>query len=327
MKYLVTGAAGFIGFFLAQRLARENPQGTVYCADNFARGAEDDAYARLLKQPNVRAISGDLADPAVIAELPEDVDVVFHLAALNGTQNFYEKPFAVIRNTYLPTYYLAEKYAGAARKPLFIFASTSEAYASTVALFNYPVPTDEKVPLSIADPLNLRWSYGGSKILGEITLGAAAAQGLPFLIIRYHNVYGPRMGDRHVIPDFLSRMRKNVYELHGHADTRSFLYVDDAVTATLLVAAEPACRNQIVNIGSDEEITMKALGERMMALAGRKGEIALHPSPAGSVPRRAPDITKLKKLTNFAPQVGLDEGLRRAMDFYLHDKLDLAKSA
>ena len=321
-RILVTGAAGFLGFHLARALARRGDVG-LFCVDNFLRGEADDHYRALGEMPGVTLIEADLASEAAVAALPGDMDYVYHLAALNGTQNFYERPLAVIRACTLPTIFLAERY-GAQATPLrrFIYAGTSESYASTVTRFGWPVPTAEDVPLGIDDVTNPRWSYAGSKLHGEIvTAQAARALGFPMTIIRYHNAYGPRMGDKHVIPDFMARMREGRYELFGHADTRSFLYVDDCVRATLLVGESEACAGEIVNVGGEAEMTMHALGREILRSEGVDAEITLHSSPAGSVRRRAPDIAKLKRLTGFTERVSLADGLRVTADFYLRGRL------
>jgi nucleoside-diphosphate-sugar epimerase len=323
-RYLVTGAAGFIGQHLARALS-ERAGATVFCVDNFVRGEDDEAYRELTARANVERIDCDLTDLAATRALP-DVDVVFHLAALNGTQNFYERPFDVVRHCTIPTLSLLERYAGA---PLerFVYTGTSEAYASTVTRFGWPVPTAEDVPLGIDDPSNVRWSYGASKLHGEVAVFAAAQQyGIAHTIIRYHNVYGPRMGDKHVVPDFLMRAKNGVFELFGGDDTRAFMYIDDAVEATLRVAESEPCRDQVVNIGGTREIRIDELGRLMMDAAGLKGDIAVHPSPAGSVKRRAPDLAKLQRLTGFAERWTLEDGLRETARFYLAAELAEARS-
>jgi nucleoside-diphosphate-sugar epimerase len=321
---LVTGGAGFIGYFLLKELSAD-PANTVYCVDSFVRGEDDVLYNAVCDRPNVTRIVADLSNKAEVDALPDDINLVYHLAALNGTQNFYERPFDVLKYCTLPTVYLLEKYASAGLDR-FVFAGTSEAYASTVTQFGWEVPTAEDVPLSISSPDNVRWSYGGSKIHGEIAIHCAAHQmGVPFSIIRYHNVYGPRMGDKHVVPDFLIRAKNNVFELYGYEDTRAFMYIDDAVAATIKVATTPECRNETVNIGSEKEVKILDLAERMMKLAELDGEIELHPSPAGSVRRRAPNTDKLRALTGFQETWDLDAGLLKTIDFYLNGNIEAGK--
>jgi nucleoside-diphosphate-sugar epimerase len=251
---LVTGAAGFIGYALADELSRREDT-TVFVVDNFVRGEGDSAYSELCARDSVVPYDLDLTDRDAVGELPESVDVIFHMAALNGTQNFYERPYEVVRCSTLPTFHLLDRYGPNSGLKRFVYAGSSEAYASTVSTFNWPVPTAEDVPLCITDPSNLRWSYGGSKLHGEILVTAACRQySREYTIIRYHNVYGPRMGDKHVIPDFLMRMKDGIYSLYGHSDTRSFIYVDDAVAATLLLADCADAANETVNVGSENEM-------------------------------------------------------------------------
>lgn len=317
MIYLVTGAAGFLGYHLAAALARD-PANHVVCVDNGVRGVFDAAYDALVALPNVRHIAADLAEAQTLGTLPDDVDVVFHLAALNGTQNFYERPLEVIRNSTLPTLHMLDKYGRLGRLKRFVYAGTSEAYASTVTRFAWPVPTGEDVPLGIEDVFNPRWSYAASKIHGEVATVAGCRQyGIDFSIIRYHNAYGPRMGDHHVIPDFYIRARDGVLALYGHENTRSFMYVDDAVQATLAVAASQGTAGEVVNVGSTREISMAKLGELMLTAGGLAGTITLHPAPAGSVLRRCPDVAKLGRLTGFREAWALEDGLRKTAAYYL----------
>ena len=327
-RIMITGAAGFIGYHLAKRLA-ERPDTELVLVDNFSRGANDPLYRELCDRPRVEAYDIDLCDPAAVARLPDDVDTIYHEAALNGTQNFYERPYEVLRSGTLPTFYLIDKYARAGKLQRFVYAGTPESYASTVTKFNWPVPTDENVPLCVDDVFNERWSYAAAKIHGEVLVINACRQfDVPFSIIRYHNVFGPRMGDKHIVPDFLIRLRRGVAELYGHGDTRAFLYIDDAVEATRLVGESDATAGQVVNVGGEEELTMLELGQRMMTLVGRTpDEITLHPSPAGSVKRRLPSIGKLQALTGFRARWSLEEGLLEAIRFYAPELLPNEVSA
>ena len=185
------------------------------------------------------------------------------------------------------------------------------------------MPTDESVPLCIDDVYNERWSYAAAKIHGEVLVINACRQfDVPYSIIRYHNVYGPRMGDKHIVPDFLTRLARGVAELYGHADTRAFLYIDDAVEASILVGEREQTAGQVINVGGEQELTMLELAKHMMRLVDRDPDsIQLHPSPAGSVKRRLPSIEKLKALTGFEARWSLDAGLLEAIRFYAPELL------
>lgn len=286
--------------------------------DNFSRGERDALFEQLAGRPNVEAIDLDLNDQTATAALPGDVDIVFHMAALNGTQNFYERPFEVVKSCTLPTLHLIEHFGEAGARPRFLYAGTSESYAASVTRFGWPLPTAEDVPLCIDDIFNARWSYAGSKMHGEIaTVNGCRFYDMPFTIVRFHNAYGPRMGDKHVIPDFLARAKRGVFELYGSEDTRSFIYGDDAAAATIALARADGADGQVVNIGGSREIRIRDLAELMMDAAGLSGEIVMHPSPSGSVRRRLPDVAKAQSIIGRFEEMSLEDGLRRTADFYL----------
>jgi len=314
-KILVTGGAGAIGYPLSKYLAEQGHE--VFLVDNYLRSKRDKFVQELVELPNVNEICVDLSDFGSYHELPEDIDYVYHMAAYNGTQNFYSHSFDVLLNSTLPTINLLKKYSGSQTLKRFIYAGSSESYACSITKFNWSVPTDETVPLGIEDPLNSRWSYGGSKMHGELSCVAANKQfNTPFTILRYHNIYGPRMGDKHVIPDFIDRARRGCFELYGYDDTRSFLYVTDAVEATVECATHPKAENQIIHLGSEEEVKIIDLATEMMKLMGSDKELLLNPSPDGSVKRRAPNVSKLKRLIQFEPKYSLQEGLRNTIQYY-----------
>ena len=311
-KILVTGGAGAIGLHLAKQLLENGA--FVYIADNYCRSERDDEFVCVVSHPNCREIVIDLCDETQYTKLPDKLDYIYHMAALNGTQNFYEIPFTVLTNSTLPAIHLLKKYcrSGLTR---FVYAGSSEGYASTVARFGWTVPTDEKVPLCFDDPTNVRWSYAISKVHGEMAcMSAAAEYGVAITIARFHNVFGTRMGDKHVIPDFLDRVDRGVYELNGYEDTRSFIYVTDAVNATILCAESDKAVGEIINIGGSEEVTMLELGKKILALLNIDEDIVCNPSPEGSVKRRCPDLRKLERLVGFRSKVSLKQGLQKIID-------------
>ena len=289
MKILVTGSSGFIGQHLVPAL--ESQGHVVVRAD--------------------RTDGCDLTVKANVDSLP-DVDIVVHLAAHNGTKHFYNRPLDVVRDSVLPTQYLLDRYAGQVKR--FVFTGTCESYAGAVDLFDYPVPTDEQVPLVIGDVTNPRWSYGGSKIVNEIQCVAAHAQlGQEYAIIRYHNVYGPGQVD-HFIPEFYERALTGNLTLHGWENTRSFMYISDAIEATCRVIFEQPFANQIVNIGVDDEISIRDLAIQILYEAGISGDVVCMPAPEGSVKRRCGTIDKFHSLTDFEAKVMLSEGIRLTLE-------------
>lgn len=310
--YLVTGAAGFIGFHLARHLVRQGHR--VIAADIGLHLTFIQNWQALGALSEVELLQVDLTDPRAVDALPA-VDGVYHLAALNGTQNFYTHPWRTVRHTTIPTLLLLDRYARDIPE-FFFYAGSSEAYASTVAVFDWPVPTSEKVPLSISDPSKVRWSYGASKLHGEIACFAAQAEtGLPVVVGRFHNAYGPDMGVHHVIPDFIERGKRGVFELYGAEHTRSFIYIDDAVEAVTTLAG--SARGQVVNIGSPVEVTMRELAQTIMRVAGWSGQVVEFEGPEGSVLRRAPLVDQLRNWVDVDAFISLDEGVRRTLDSYL----------
>lgn len=288
-KILVTGSSGFIGQHLVPHLERNGH--TVVQAD--------------------RRIGIDLNDKDTVDNLP-DVDIVVHLAAHNGTKHFYERPLDVIRDSILPTQYLLDRYAGKVER--FVFTGTCESYAGAVDLFDWPVPTDETVPLVVGDVTNPRWSYGGSKIVNELQVIAAYNQlRQEYAIIRYHNVYGPGQVD-HFIPEFVERAKKGDLTLKGSENTRSFMYIDDAIRATEQIILESQCANQIINVGINSEVQIKEMASIILCELGIQGDLILETAPEGSVKRRCGDVSKMTKLLNFKPEVSLTDGIQKTLE-------------
>lgn len=321
MKILITGGAGFIGFHLATKLS-SNSSNTVVIADNFQRGRKDKELDSLLKRKNVKLAVIDVTNASDFAKLGSGYDWVFHFAAINGTSNFYRIPDKVLKVGAVGTINILEWFAEKNKKGKIMLASSSEAYAGLAAILGgkFPIPTPEDVPLVVEDPSNVRWSYGASKILGEVAMHSyAKARGFSrFTIIRYHNIYGPRMGNEHVIPQFISRAlnKEDPFTIHGGEPTRAFCYVDDAVDATILVIQSEETNGRTVHIGrSDSEIKIKDLAKELFSITGFNPKVKLEKAPEGSAARRCPDVSTLSRL-GFRPTTPLKEGLRRTYEWY-----------
>ena len=317
-KSLITGGCGTIGYFLAKYLAEQGQEVTV--ADNLSRGKIDTEMEKLLERPNIKFIELDVTDPAQFKKLDSGYDYVYHLAAINGTKYFYEMPEQVLKVGVLGVINILEWFKEQ-KKGKILFTSSNEAYASYINLTGGPIPTPETVALAIDDVFNPRWSYGGSKIIGELLfVNYSRAYKFPMTIIRYHNSYGPRMGQEHVIPEFLLRIirKEDPFKIFGSDTTRSFCYIDDTIRATRQVMESENTNGEIVHIGNNqEEITMLDLAKKMFDLFGfHPKNLEINEVPQGSVKRRCPDLAKIKKLTGFKAKVSLAEGLRKTYDWY-----------
>ena len=297
-RILITGSSGLIGSNLVKSLAK-NKKYKLFALDkkkyNF----------RNLK--NVYQINIDLKNQKL--KFPKNIDTVIHLAAYNGTKFFYEKPLEVINDNILPTLNLIDFFKKKKLKR-FIYAGSPESIAGATDFYKYKIPTDEKCPFVVPDPTNNRWSYGNSKALGE---QAVILSGLPFTIIRYFNVYGPGQKD-HFVSEFYNRIKKKKFELHGYNNTRTFIYIDDAIRATKLIMNNKKANNEIFNIGGDKEIKIKDVANIIMKLLNLKNKIKFFPSPEGSVLRRRPNINKLRKITKFKINTHLKEGLKKTLN-------------
>lgn len=313
---LVLGGAGFIGFHLASRLAGEGHAVTL--VDDLSRGRADADLQALLERKGVSFHQRDLTRPGTLDELPRDWEQVYMLAAIVGVRNVDRDPSRVVRVNTLALLNVLAWLPG--RGETLFFSSTSEAYAGGVTNGTVPVPTPEDVPLSVPDPAAPRWAYAASKILGEVAvLHDARARGLRAVVGRFHNVYGPRMGADHVIPELSLRAirRENPFRLYGAEQQRAFCHVADAVEAMLRLVGTEAAWGQVVNIGNDaEETRIGDLARLVLEVAGFDPAIDHVPAPANSVARRCPDLTRLRRLTGYQPKIGLNAGVRDTFDWY-----------
>ena len=287
MKILITGAKGFIGSHLKDRLEKTNQYEII-------------AWDRE---------QGDLKQPQ---NFPE-VDVVIHLAAYNSTKEFYTKGFEVIKDNILTTMNLLEHYMKQENKPLFMYTGTPESYAGATDYFNYKLPTDEACPLVVPDVKNIRWSYANSKALGE---QAVIASGLPYQIIVPNNIYGPRQKN-HFVDEFIARAKTGDIALYGWENTRSWLYVEDFTEAIERLINSKSAVDEKINIGSNDEVEVLKLAEIIIQHMGIDKPIEKHDAPEGSVARRMPDITKIKSLTQWEPTTSLEEGLKTTVEWYM----------
>jgi nucleoside-diphosphate-sugar epimerase len=315
-RVVILGAAGFIGYHLAKSLAVE-AKVDLLLVDNFIRGANDEDFLKLSGLQNVNFAELDLSKESSFENLFNKSDLVINCAALNGTQNFYQVPLDVMLNTGISAFFAA-RYAALAQVHKYIYLGSSESYAGGVNLGFVGVPTSESVPLVIENIENIRWSYSLGKTFGEIACYSANSQlGLNFQILRIHNIYGPRMGNKHVIPDLIEKFRLGNMDVPGHGESRAFMYIDDLVGVVRFLIANENNDIKLMNVGSQTETLIKILAEKIAKVLEIEKAIKPLESWPGSVKRRLPDTSLLRSIYAF-DETSLDEGLDKTISWYLN---------
>jgi UDP-glucose 4-epimerase/UDP-glucuronate decarboxylase len=314
-RALLLGGAGFVGAHLAARLLDDGHAVTL--VDDFSRGRRD-AELDALARRGAALVERDLTRADALGDLPRDWEQVYLLAAVVGVRNVERDPARVLRVNGLSVLHVVDWLPG--RGETVFFASTSETYAAGVTSGAVPVPTPEDVPLSIPDAAAPRFAYAASKIFGEAAvLQGARARGYRCVVGRLHNVYGPRMGVDHVIPELSLRALRgeDPFRVYGASQRRAFCHVTDAVEAITRLMATPAASGQVVNVGNDtEETPIDELVALVLRVAGVTPRLEPLPAPAGSVDRRCPDLSRLRALTGFVPKVTLEAGVVDTFAWY-----------
>ncbi len=313
-KVAVTGASGFIGAYLCRALVSQNF--FVNGIDNNLRG-EAERLSGISN--NFKLFSADVRDKVSLFDAFKGCKTVFHLAAVNGTENFYNKPDLVLDVGIKGMFAVAETAIEAGIENL-IVASSAEVYQTPKI-----IPTSEEVELCLPNSTNPRYSYGCSKIASElIAMNIGKDHFKKIQIFRPHNVYGPDMGWKHVIPQFIERIQKEIERLNSRTiqleirgdgeDSRSFCYIDDIVSGILRMT-EYGSDREIYNIGNDNEIKIKELVQLIANHMDVKIIIKNLPAMEGSTKRRCPNINKIRGL-GYNPKVSLSNGLKNTIDWY-----------
>jgi nucleoside-diphosphate-sugar epimerase len=314
---LILGGAGFIGYHIAHYLAK-NRDYTLTIVDDFSNGPGDRDFQNLCDKYNIQVIAADLSKPISFAALNTLYDDVYVLASVVGVNRCIEQPEEVIRiNTSIILN--TTEWLRTAKPSRVLFASSSENYAATTDTFNYPVPTAESVPLCIADTRHPRFTYAVTKILGEAAFFAYGQKlGIHTTIVRYQNIYGPRMGFKHAIPHIIERIynSENPVKVYGADQTRAFCYCTDAAEGTVRALESDVSDQQVYHIGNNDEITIDTLTRTIGNIMGCIGPYENAPTYPGSVSRRCPDITKAKTDFGYTPKVSLIEGIKETVTWY-----------
>jgi UDP-glucose 4-epimerase len=285
--------------------------------DDLSTGSADN-IAHLQGRPGFECVIDSVMNEALTAELVDAVDVVFHLAAAVGVRRIIDAPVQTIETNVRGTEHVL---AAANRKktPVVVF-STSEVYGKNAA-----VPFREDADLVMGSTVKHRWAYACSKAIDEfLALAYWRERQLPVIIARLFNTVGPRQTGQYgmVIPNFVRQaLAGEPITVHGDGtQTRSFTDVSDVVDALIRLVDEPRAIGEVFNIGNPEEISMRALAERVRVVTGSTSEIVLVPYAEAygpgfeDMPRRVPDIGKIQEYVGFRPTIALDEILARVVD-------------
>ena len=315
MRFLITGGAGFIGSHLADELLERGDQ--VHVLDDLSTGSIDN-MRHLKGKPGFEYTIDSAANAPIVAELVDSADVVFHLAAAVGVQLIVESPVRTIEtNVHCTEVVLAQ--ASKKKKPVFI-ASSSEVYGKSVDL-----PYREDGDLTLGATIKGRWSYACSKAIDEfLAIAHWKERKLPTVIGRLFNTVGPRQTGRYgmVIPNFVTQaLADRPLTVYGDGtQRRCFCHVADVVRALADLMRREDVYGEVFNIGSDSEIEIRQLAERVVDMTGSPSEITLVPYDVAyeegfeDMQRRIPDTTKIYERIGWRPTRSLDEILADVID-------------
>jgi len=315
---LITGGAGFIGGHLTASLSTSGAE--VDIVDNFARGINDAFLQKLVAdgQGRVRLVEADLLAPGALERLTGSYDYIYHLAAIIGVQHVLARPYDVLSTNVLMT---DRVIAMARRQPSLkrlVFASTSEVYAGTLLAGTLPIPTPESAPLVLPPLDHPRTSYMLSKIYGE---AMCHASGVPVTIMRPHNVYGPRMGLSHVVPELLKKAyaaaEGSALEVFSADHRRTFCFISDAVPLMRGAAESPDGVGVAVNVGTTSpEVTIGELAAHIVATVGKPLRLTPGTTTPGSPSRRCPNTSLVDRLSGHRTRVSLADGIAQTFAWY-----------
>jgi UDP-glucose 4-epimerase len=316
VRALITGGAGFIGSHLSEALL---DQGHSVCIlDNLSTGSIDN-IAHLKKREGFDYLIDSVSNEPLLAELIDRVDVVFHFAAAVGVKLIVEQPVHTIETNVHGTEVVL-KHANK-KKKLVVLASTSEVYGKSE-----DVPFREDSDLVLGPTTKHRWAYACSKAIDEfLALAYAKERKLPVIIVRFFNTVGPRQTGQYgmVIPNFVRQALAGepITVFGDGTQSRSFTHVADVVGALIALVNTPEAVGQVINIGNSQEVTIRALAERVRDLTGSRSPIKIVPydeayeSGFEDMPRRLPNLAKVHALVGYEPRHTLDDILADVIEY------------
>ena len=317
MKALITGGAGFIGSHLADELLAQGHEAMVL--DDLSTGSIEN-IAHLKGRAGFAYTIDSVTNESLLAELIDQNDVVFHLAAAVGVKLIVEQPVHTIETNVHGTEVVL-KHANK-KKKLVLVASTSEVYGKSA-----DVPFREGADLVLGATVRHRWAYACSKLLDEfLALAYWKEKKLPVVVVRLFNTVGPRQTGQYgmVLPTFVRQAlaHQPITVFGDGTQSRSFTYVADVVDALIKLAQEPRAVGEVFNVGNTEEVSIGALAQRVKALSDSRSPIQFIPYDeayeAGfeDMPRRVPDISKVHALVGYEPRMGLDDIIRTVIEHF-----------
>lgn len=317
MRALITGGAGFIGSHLAETLLERGHD--VLILDNLSTGSIDN-IAHIKGRPGFEYFIDTVENEPLLAELIDRSDVVFHFAAAVGVKLIVEHPVYTIETNVHGTEVVL-KHANK-KKKLVVVASTSEVYGKS-----NDVPFREDSDLVMGPTPKHRWAYACSKAIDEfLALAYWKERKLPVIIVRFFNTVGPRQTGQYgmVIPNFVRQALAGepITVFGDGTQSRAFTHVADVVGALVTLMQSPEAIGQVINIGNTQEVTITDLATRIRELADSRSTIKYVPydeayeSGFEDMPRRVPDLTKIRKMIGYEPKHSLDDILLQVLDYF-----------
>jgi len=317
VRALITGGAGFIGSHLSEALLAGGHE--VVVLDNLSTGSMSN-IVHLKDRAGFRYHIDSVDNEPLLAELIDLADVVFHFAAAVGVKLIVEQPVHTIETNVHGTEVVL-KHANK-KKKLVVLASTSEVYGKSEN-----VPFHEDSDLVLGPTPKHRWAYACSKAIDEfLALAYWKERKLPVIIVRFFNTVGPRQTGQYgmVIPNFVRQaLAGEPITVFGDGkQSRSFTHVTDVVRALITLVNEPKAIGQVINIGNTEEVSIRALAERVRAMTNSTSTIKLIPydeayeSGFEDMPRRVPDLSKIKAMVGYQPEHTLEDILTDVIEYF-----------
>lgn len=317
MRVLITGGAGFIGSHLSEALLGSGHQ--VHVLDNLSTGSISN-IAHLKGRAGFTYDIDSVDNESLLAELIDNADVIFHFAAAVGVKLIVEQPVHTIETNVHGTEVVL-KHANK-KKKLVVIASTSEVYGKSI-----DVPFREDADLVMGPTPKHRWAYACSKAIDEfLALAYWKERKLPVVIVRFFNTVGPRQTGQYgmVIPNFVRQALAGepITVFGDGTQCRSFTHVSDVVRALTALMSEPKAIGEVINIGNIEEVSIMGLAEKVKAMTGSSSAIKLIPydeayeSGFEDMPRRLPDLTKIRRMIGYEPTHTLESILKDVIEYF-----------